>query len=163
MLVTMCVGLWAILSVGAFLRAPEYLVGTWDLVHAESPRSDTSFTGPMIVEQSGIYANLHFKSGETLQMKLRDQPTFSSKDAPNFTRLDNDEWTLEISGLRDASERQMFLGSLTGPQQHEWTARRRTIGETAPTTPEPVVMAPADGFSAGPSPATQPLTDDARP
>jgi len=162
MLFAMGGGLWVILSFGAFLQAPEYLVGTWDLVPVESPRSDTSFAGPMIVEQSGIYANLHFKSGETLRMKLRDQPTFSSDEAPTSTMMENDEWKLEISGLRGARERHIRL---IGPQRHEWSAHRRTPGETSPAAPEPepVVQTETEVSAVGPSPATLPLADDARP
>jgi hypothetical protein len=116
-------GVWAVLSLGQNLTAPEDLAGKWTL---ESRLVSTRpGGGEMTVEQSGKFFQISFDKGPKLNLILEEQSASSSATGPTErVALSNGPWHLSFQGPRGGDEMQV---SLTGPQLSQcgvWTAKR---------------------------------------
>ena len=116
-------GVWAVLSIGQRLIAPDDLAGKWTLeTLLISTRPDVQ---EMTVEQSGKFFQISFENGPKLNLVL-DEQSFSSSSAQQSVRLalTDGPWHLTFQGPPDGDEMQV---ALTGPKMSEsgvWNAKR---------------------------------------
>jgi hypothetical protein len=124
-------GVWAVLSIGRRLTAPEDLAGKWSL-ESRLPSTGAA-SGAMTVEQSGRFFQIAFENGPQLHMVL-------DEETANSSELGNGAWHLAFKGADDSDEKVVVL---TGPKPSEsgvWNARRLVR-----KFPPDVTNAPATG------------------
>jgi hypothetical protein len=116
-------GVWAVLSIGQRLIAPEDLAGKWAL-SSRLPGA-SSVPGEMVVNQSGKFFQISFDNGRNLNLVLDEQTAVPSTDNPLFRlSLSDGPWHMTFQGSEGGDEAQV---GLTGPQSSQsgvWNAKR---------------------------------------
>jgi hypothetical protein len=116
-------GVWAILSFGQRLIAPEDLAGKWTL---ESRRDTTQpAPGDMTVQQSGKFFQIAFENGPKLNLVLEEQSPLSVSDGQPVTlALGDGPWRLTFHGPQGGDEMELNITAPLTSQSGVWNAKR---------------------------------------
>jgi hypothetical protein len=116
-------GVWAVLSIGQGLVAPEDLAGKWTL-ESRLPGTQAN-PHEMTVEQSGKFFQIAFQNRPNLNFVLDEQSRVPTSDG-SLVRLSLSDgpWHLSFQGPQGGDDMKV---SLTGPQLSQsgaWNAKR---------------------------------------
>jgi hypothetical protein len=140
MIVACAAGLWAVLSIGGRLRAPEDLAGKWTLSPgfiASGPAMPIAPYGPgMTVDQSGRFFQISFENGPRLDLKLDDENEMNLLGKQAFrVALIAPSWHITGWGQANGDDMIVRLVGPTPAQSGQWAAKR--VLRTFPPNPTP--------------------------
>jgi hypothetical protein len=165
MFVALVVGLWAILTAGSRLTAPEDLSGEWHVTWATtSPTGGSEPDGTMRVQQSGRFFNVTFDDALQLRLKLADgdaAATPAGGTAPSSPkRLVGDPWVLSVQRIPASGDLAL---ELAGPETFQGIARRPADSQPVDSVSAQAGGAAPDAPSATPNDPAPTAATHARP
>jgi hypothetical protein len=138
------VGLWAVLRIGAKLRAPEEIAGTWKVRwETESPTGGAK-EGTLAVDQSGRFCTFHFDGNRrSFSMKMIEGTALDRNTTGlPVARLEGDGYqvTLHSTAVQDSLRLE-----LTGREQYRGLIDRvsRPGDRAESDSPKPAPVADA--------------------